>query len=83
MTLDGSSLQNPKFKRKGAGKVEKGGETMPSIKCKDVGMKCDFQVEARTDNELVNKFREHISKVHNVKTITPDMFTRIRKAIKK
>ncbi len=63
--------------------MEKEGEIMLSIKCKDVGMKCDFEVEARTDNELVNKFQEHISKVHNVKTITPDMFTKIRKAIKK
>ena len=56
---------------------------MPSFKCKNIGMKCDFEATARTENELINKIQEHTSKVHNLKSMTPDMFSKIRKAIKK
>lgn len=56
---------------------------MPSFKCKDLGMKCNFEATARTENELINMIQEHASKVHNIKSVTPDMFNKIRKAIKK
>jgi predicted small metal-binding protein len=60
-----------------------GGNNMPSFKCKDLGMNCPFETTAKTEEELLKKIAEHASKVHNMKTISPDMMAKIKKAIKK
>jgi predicted small metal-binding protein len=60
-----------------------GRKYMPSFKCKDVGMNCPFEAKAKTEEELLKKIAEHASKVHNMKTISPDMMTKVKKAIKK
>lgn len=56
---------------------------MPSFKCKDVGMACTFETTAKTEEELMKKISEHASKAHNMKTISPDMMAKVKKAIKK
>ena len=32
---------------------------MPSFKCRDIGMACDFEVTAKTQDELMKKVAEH------------------------
>ncbi len=56
---------------------------MPSFKCKDIGMACNFETTAKTEAELMTKIAEHAGKAHNLKQISPDMMTKIKKAIKK
>lgn len=56
---------------------------MVSIKCKDVGINCGFEVSAKTEAELMKKIAEHASKEHNMKTIPPDVMEKVKKAIKK
>ena len=56
---------------------------MPSFMCKDVGMDCKFEAKAKTEDELMKKIAEHASKVHNMKTIPPDVMDKVKKAIKK
>ncbi|MBI4303660.1 MAG: DUF1059 domain-containing protein [Chloroflexi bacterium] len=56
---------------------------MPSFKCSDVGMACDFQTTAKTEDELMKKIAEHGAKAHNIKTIPPDLMAKVKKAIKK
>ncbi len=56
---------------------------MPSFKCKDIGMSCNFEVTARTEDELMKKIAEHADKAHNMKTIPPDVMSKVKKAIKK
>lgn len=57
---------------------------MPSFKDKDIGMKCDFEATAKTEEELMKKISEHAAKVHNIKPPFPaDMMAKIKKAIKK
>jgi len=57
---------------------------MPSFKCKDLGMKCDFEATAKTEEELMKKITEHATKVHNMKPPFPlDMMQKVKKAIKK
>jgi predicted small metal-binding protein len=58
-------------------------KSLPSFKCKDLGMNCPFEATAKTEDELMKKISEHAGKVHNMKTISPDMMTKIKKAIKK
>jgi predicted small metal-binding protein len=56
---------------------------MPSFACKDLGMKCDWKVTGKTEGEIMPKIAEHAAKVHNMKTIPPDMMEKVKKAIKK
>ena len=56
---------------------------MPSFKCKDLGMSCPFEASAPTEEELMKKIADHGAKVHNLKTIPPDMMDKIKKVIKK
>ena len=56
---------------------------MPSIKCKDIGMKCGFEVKDESLDELMQILILHAEKTHNVKTMPPDLMQKIQKAIKK
>lgn len=63
--------------------MNRGGVIMPSFKCKDTGMKCEFEATAKTEDELMKKIAEHASKAHKMKTIPPDVMAKVKKAIKK
>ncbi len=57
-------------------------EAMPSFKCRDIGMACNFEATAKTEDELMKKIAEHDRKAHNMKTMSPDMMEKVKKAIK-
>jgi predicted small metal-binding protein len=61
----------------------KGGSAMPSIKCKDIGMKCGFEVKDEDRDELLKIVALHAEKTHNIKEIPPDLMEKVNKAIKK
>ncbi len=56
---------------------------MPSFKCKDLGMNCDFEVNDGDQGELLHIIGHHFEKTHDMKTIPPDMMEKIKKVIKK
>ena len=56
---------------------------MPSFKCKDVGMKCQFEVKDENQDELMQIISLHGEKSHNMKEISPDMMEKVKRAIKK
>ena len=56
---------------------------MASFACKDLGMKCEWKVTGKTEAEIMPKITEHAAKMHNMKTIPPDMMEKVKKAIKK
>jgi len=56
---------------------------MPSLKCKDIGMKCGFEVKDEDRDELLKIVALHAEKTHNIKQIPPDLMEKINKAIKK
>jgi predicted small metal-binding protein len=56
---------------------------MPKLKCKDVGMKCGFEVKTENQDELMQIVALHAEKSHNMKTIPPDVMEKVKKAIKK
>ncbi len=57
---------------------------MPSFKCKDLGMKCGFEIKDENQDELMQIIGLHAEKTHNMKgTASPEMAEKIKKAIKK
>ena len=56
---------------------------MPSFRCRDIGIGCNFEATAKTEDELMKKIAEHARRAHNMKTIPPDMMENVKKAVKK
>ncbi len=63
--------------------IERGKLNMPSIKCKDIGMKCGFEVKDEDRDEMMQILALHAAKTHNMKEIPPDVMAKVQKAIKK
>ena len=55
---------------------------MPSIKCKDIGMNCGFEVKDEDRDELMQILSLHAETTHNLKPIPPDVMKKVQVAIK-
>jgi predicted small metal-binding protein len=55
---------------------------MPSIKCRDLGMDCGFEVTDENREEMMQVLLLHAEKTHNIKVVPPDIMHKIQKAIK-
>ncbi len=51
------------------------------IRCKDVGMDCDFEARAETEEELLKKVAEHAGAIHDMTEISEEVLTKVRAAI--
>ncbi len=56
---------------------------MPSFKCKDIGMKDNFEVKDDNQDELMKIVALHAQNSHDIKEVPPEMMEKIKKAIKK
>ena len=56
---------------------------MPSIKCKDIGMTCGFEIKDEDQGELMSLVTQHAEKTHKMKEIPPETMEKIKKAIKR
>jgi len=56
---------------------------MPSFKCKDMGMKCGFEIKDENQDELMKVISLHAENTHQMKEMTPEMAEKLKKAIKK
>jgi len=52
---------------------------MASFKCKDLGMKCSFEIKDENQDELMQIIGLHADKTHNMKAIPPDMMEKVKK----
>ena len=52
------------------------------VRCRDLGVDCDFEARAETEEEILKKWAEHASKDHNMTEIPPEVVEKIRKAIR-
>jgi predicted small metal-binding protein len=52
------------------------------LRCKDVGMDCDFVARADSEEELLKKAAEHAAKTHNMKEIPTEVLSKVRAAIR-
>ena len=53
------------------------------FKCKDIGMKDTFEVQADTKEELLPVIQAHAKASHGINEVTPDLLQKINAAIKK
>jgi len=53
-----------------------------SLSCKDVGSDCDFSVCANTENEILEKVKDHAKTVHNMSEFSKDFYDKARSAIR-
>ena len=55
---------------------------MPSFKCSDIGMACNFQAVEKTNEDLMERIKEHARRAHNIERLTPELEAKIKNAIK-
>ncbi len=51
------------------------------LRCKDIGMDCDFEVRAETEDEVLEQAAQHAAQVHEITEMTPDLVEKVRGAI--
>lgn len=51
------------------------------LRCKDIGMDCDFEARAETEDELLEQAAQHAAEVHEIPEMTPDLVEKVRGAI--
>ena len=56
---------------------------MPSFKCKDIGMKDNFEVKSDSQDELMQTIAVHAKITHGWDPVPPDVLQKVQKAIKK
>ncbi len=52
------------------------------LKCKDIGVDCDFVASGKTEEGVLKKAAEHARKDHNIKRVTKDYLESWRKHIR-
>ena len=52
------------------------------LKCRDVGVDCDFEASGKTEQEVLKKAAEHARKDHGIKRVTKDYLKSWRKHIR-
>ncbi|MBI3078846.1 MAG: DUF1059 domain-containing protein [Deltaproteobacteria bacterium] len=51
------------------------------LRCRDVGMDCDFVVHAETEGEILKRAAEHADVAHGLKEIPAAVVEKVRGAI--
>jgi len=53
-----------------------------ALRCRDVGMDCDFVARAETEEEILKKAAEYAASAHDMKEIPEEVLARVRAAIR-
>jgi predicted small metal-binding protein len=51
------------------------------VKCRDVGVDCDFEAHGETEREVLKKCVEHARKEHGMEQITTELAAKVKAAI--
>jgi len=52
------------------------------LRCRDVGMDCDFVVQADTEEEILQHAAAHARMVHDMQEIPAEVMTAVRAAVR-
>jgi len=52
------------------------------LRCRDVGVDCDWEARGATEKEVLDKAAEHGRKAHGMTQIPPDLLAKARAAIR-
>ncbi len=53
-------------------------EEYKQLSCADIGMPCGFQVRAKTEAEIMEHTKTHVTKAHGMKEIWPETEKKIK-----
>jgi predicted small metal-binding protein len=53
-----------------------------ALRCRDVGMDCDFVAHAETEEEILKKAAEYAASAHDMKEIPEEVLAKVRAAIR-
>jgi predicted small metal-binding protein len=51
------------------------------LRCRDVGMDCDYEARAETEEEILKKVAEHAGTTHNMTEISEEVLAKVLAAI--
>ena len=52
------------------------------LRCRDVGLDCEGEIRADTEEELLEKAAEHARTTHHLAEVPPEMMDKVRVAIR-
>jgi predicted small metal-binding protein len=52
------------------------------LRCRDVGLDCDFETRAGTEDEVLQKASEHARSAHQITEMPPELAAKVRSAIR-
>jgi len=55
---------------------------MKSIRCRDVGVDCDFEAQAETEDEVLRMCAEHARTEHGMMEVPPELAEKVRMNIR-
>ena len=54
---------------------------MKVIRCRDVGVDCDFEAHGETEEDVLNQCGEHARTAHGMTEISDDLMQKVKAAI--
>ena len=52
------------------------------VRCREVGVDCDFEARGETEQEVLDKCAEHGRTAHGMQELTPELVAKVRAAIR-
>jgi predicted small metal-binding protein len=52
------------------------------LRCRDVGLDCEGEIRAETEEEVLRQAAEHARTTHNMTDMPPDVVAKVRAAIR-
>ena len=52
------------------------------LRCRDVGMNCDFETQGDTEDEVLKQAAAHARTAHQITDMTPELAAKVRGAIR-
>jgi len=52
------------------------------LRCRDIGMDCDFVARADSEEEILKKAAEHAATTHDMKEIPEEVLSQVRASIR-
>jgi predicted small metal-binding protein len=51
------------------------------LRCREVGMDCDFEARGETEAQVLQKAAEHAKSDHNINELPPELVKKVKAAI--
>jgi predicted small metal-binding protein len=52
------------------------------VRCREVGVDCDFEARGETEQEVLDKCAEHGRTAHGMQELSPELVQKVRAAIR-